>query len=132
MSSNWPYPFAPPQQIQYAQPLQPLQPPINHAEYRRTETVPDEMEDVLFCDYCQEEISMTNPGINVFVGIAGRRPDGRPGMVIDPDITNPYADIHIECMVEFAKDIQTEFMGPPDEEPIYCAGCEAKLDGRVD
>jgi hypothetical protein len=88
----------------------------------------------LDCDNCGETIEEGDECIELFIGRAGRnKKTGQPSIVestaIEPQ--HAVAKLHLWCVAEFATvSVYEDQYFDGDEEPRFCAACDAKLDGE--
>ncbi len=91
-------------------------------------------EDVyLLCTSCTQPIDFGTEACELFLGVVGHgEKSGRPMVVENPDTGRFTADLHLECIIDFAVDELGLALDDLREEDIFCAGCEAKLSGDSD
>ena len=91
-----------------------------------TELGPSEFQ--LCCDQCTEVFELGEPAIELFYGKVGRgEKSGRLMVVESALIDYPIVSLHEWCVAAFAKAFIYD--DGVEEEPHFCAGCEAKLSG---
>lgn len=85
----------------------------------------------LECDNCGEDIEEGDECVQLFIGRAGKgKKSGQP-TVVDSMAMEPQhavANLHLWCVAEFAVTVVYEDQNYEDE-PQFCAACDAKLDG---
>lgn len=124
------YPFYPPTfQQPYEQPAYYQPQPVVQA--------PQEMQKVLKCDYCKEPIVEGDEAITGLYGIAAKgRKSGRLMVEASKEIPEGEFNIHIICVSGFveenlpeaADEIRQMEYEPGEEEEIFCANCDAKIE----
>jgi hypothetical protein len=110
--AEWNLPFAPPQF--YAE---------EAAAPRREPVVIQE----LLCTYCQLPIVVGDLCLHMTPGVSGfGAKSGRPMVIEDPDDNgDEEASLHYGCVIDYVLNND-----PGDEEPQFCAACDAQLNGR--
>jgi len=116
--AEWHLPFAPPQhQAEEA---------VAEAPVVKREWDPNYF---LLCSHCEKPITQGAPGMEFTPGKSGfGARSGRPMLVDDEHSDYEKAVLHIGCIYDYVFNIE-ETMAYADEEPQFCAGCEARLSG---
>jgi len=105
---------------------QPAQEAVREVEFVEREWDPSRF---LVCTHCNKPISKDRPGMDFTPGKSGfGEKSGRPMLVHDPDSKYQPATLHIKCIYNYVFGIeeQEEYY---DDEPQFCAACDAQISG---
>lgn len=121
----WPYPFAPPPQSAEAVPA-PQAPQTYYTPPVGPAAEPASAPDNVFCDHCGDEI-VEGELCFIITQAVVKRSEKSGRLVPLEDVMNsgeapPYFNLHEYCIHEF---IMGEYVGD-----MYCANCDAKLNGE--
>ena len=122
--ADWNLPFAPPQQMV-----------VQQEEFEEEEVPEYDPRHFLVCTQCKEPITHGEQCMEFMPGVSGfGQKSGLPMVVDVEDPDHERAILHIDCIYDYVFGIEEEVsqMRREDlneDEPRFCAACDAKLDG---
>lgn len=120
--AEWKYAVGPPQVVEEVV----ARTPVPRTEFVRREW---DKSAFLLCSHCREPIEHGEQCMEFIPGVSGfGAKSGRPSIVDTPFPDYEHAVLHIGCIYDYVFEIE-ESLAYQEDEPKYCAGCEAKLSG---
>lgn len=87
--------------------------------------IEEDIETMLICDGCGEEICLGEEAINIFKGRSGFGPKSGQPMVVESGYSDyENANLHTYCVAKFARE---KIYEQQLDDSLTCAGCDAKL-----